>query len=317
MYYHYPNETTIAGNPMTIQLVRNLKPDPQAQRSIRQALIITLAGNAILAAGKAYASWLSGSAALYADAANSISDVLYSLLMILGLWLAMQPPDISHPQGHSRFEPLVGLVVAGSMTIAGYEAGRAAIMRMISGATAIEPGLPTIVLISGGVIKTAMYFAIIRISRKLNSPTLRTVAKDNFTDILTSAGAFLGALGSSLIHPLLDPIAGIIVSVVIFKAVFEAAKENLAFLTGAGADEEMRKKIIDLARSVPGVENVHHVMTEYVGPKLMIDVHINVDGSLPLNDTHAINDNVIHALQELPDVDRAYVHLEPDDWQDE
>ena len=83
--------------------------------------------------GKAYASYITGSVALYADAANSISDVLYSLLMILGLWLAMQPPDISHPQGHSRFEPLVGLAIAGSMTLAGYEAGRTAIERFING----------------------------------------------------------------------------------------------------------------------------------------------------------------------------------------
>jgi len=301
---------------MSIQFVRSMKPDPQAQRSFRKALIITLVGNIILAAAKAYAAWLSGSTALYADAANSVSDVLYSLLMSLGLYMAMQPPDLSHPQGHSRFEPLVGMAIAISMSIAGYEAGRAAILRMISGATAIKPGLPTIILISGGVVKTAMYFAIIRISRQMDSPTLRAVAKDNFTDILTSVGAFLGALGSSLIHPLLDPIAGGVVAIFIFKAVYEAAKENLAFLTGAGADEEMRQRIIDTAQNVPGVENVHHVMTEYAGPKLVIDVHINADGSLPLNESHAINDDVIHALEALPGVDRAYVHLEPDDWQD-
>jgi cation diffusion facilitator family transporter len=301
---------------MTIQLVRNIKPDPQAKRSFRKALIITLAGNALLATGKAYASWLTGSAALYADAANSVSDVLYSLLMILGLWLAMQPPDISHPQGHSRFEPLVGLAIAASMTIAGYEAGRTAIMRMISGGAAIDPGLPTIVLIISAVVKIGMYIAMMRIARRLNNPTLKTVAKDNFNDVLASGGVFLGALGSSLLHPLLDPIAGGVVALLIFKAAFEAAKENLAFLTGAGASEEMRQLIIDTANSVPGVKNVHHVMTEYVGPKLVIDVHINADGNLPLKQTHAINDNVIHALEKLPDVDRAYVHLEPDDWQD-
>lgn len=301
---------------MTIQLVRDLAPDPEKKRGFRKALAITLAGNTLLAAGKAYASCLTGSAALYADAANSVSDVFYSLLMILGLWLAMQPPDLSHPQGHSRFEPLVGLAIATAMGIAGYEAGRTAIIRLINGGAAIDPGLPTIVLILSAVIKAGMYAAMMRIARELGSPTLKTVAKDNFNDVLSSSGVFLGTLGSSLLHPLLDPIAGGLASLVIFKAAFDTAKENLNFLTGAGANEEMRQQIIDTARSIPGVQNVHHVMTEHVGPKLVIDVHINVDGSLPLNQTHAINDNVIHALEALPEVDRAYVHLEPDDWQD-
>jgi cation diffusion facilitator family transporter len=301
---------------MTIQLVRDQVPNPEEKRSFRKALAITLAGNLVLAAGKAYASYLTGSVALYADAANSISDVLYSLLMILGLWLAMQPPDLSHPQGHSRFEPLVGLAIAGSMTLAGYEAGRTAIERFINGGAAIDPGLPTIVLILSAAVKVGMFFAIRRIARKLRNATLETVAKDNFNDVLSSGGVFLGALGSSLLHPLLDPIAGGLVALLIFKSAFETAKENLSFLTGAGASEEMRQQIIDIVSAVPGVQNVHHVMTEYVGTKLVIDVHINVDGSLPLIESHTINDEVIEAIEALPDVDRAYVHLEPDGWKD-
>ncbi|MDX9864372.1 MAG: cation diffusion facilitator family transporter [Anaerolineaceae bacterium] len=301
---------------MTIQLVRDQTPNPEEKRSFRKALTITLAGNLVLAAGKAYASYITGSVALYADAANSVSDVLYSLLMILGLWLAMQPPDISHPQGHSRFEPLVGLAIAGSMTLAGYEAGRTAIERFINGGAAIDPGLPTIVLILSAAVKVGMFFAIRRIARELRNATLETVAKDNFNDVLASGGVFLGALGSSLINPLLDPIAGGLVALLIFKSAFVAAKENLSFLTGAGASEEMRQQIIETARAVPGVEDVHHVMTEHVGPKLVVDLHINVDGSLPLIESHKINDTVIEAIEALPDVDRAYVHLEPDGWKD-
>ena len=75
-------------------------------------------------------------------------------------------------------------------------------------------------------------------------------------------------------------------ALLIFKAAFEAAKENLSFLTGAGASEEMRQQIIETVRAVPGVQNVHHVMTEHVGPKLVVDLHINVDGSLPLIESH-------------------------------
>ena len=67
---------------------------------------------------------------------------------------------------------------------------------------------------------------------------------------------------------------------------------------------------------IPGVLRVHHIMTDYVGPRLMIDLHINVDGSKTLIEVHKISDQVIQRLEEFPGVDRAYVHVEPHDWVD-
>ncbi|NTV36712.1 MAG: cation transporter, partial [Anaerolineaceae bacterium] len=125
-----------------MQWVRDYQPIADQSRLYRTALIITLGGNLLLAVGKAIAAYITQSAALYADTANSFSDVVYSLLMVVGLLIAIAPPDISHPQGHSRFEPLIGLVVTLSMTFAGFEAARASIERFMSGGAVIAAGLP-------------------------------------------------------------------------------------------------------------------------------------------------------------------------------
>ncbi len=294
-----------------MQWIRDHQPDPERDQAYKKALIITLAGNIFLAVGKGIVSYLTGSAALYADTANSVSDVIYSLAMVFGIWYAIQPPDLSHPQGHSRFEPLVGLVVSIMMAIAGYEAIRTSIGRFITGAEAIQINLPTIILLVSAAIKTGMFFIIRKMAQATDSPSLRVTAKDNLSDVLTSLAAFFGILGSSFIHPLLDPAAGVLVSLWIFKAVYEAVKENLKYLTGAGADEALRQKITQTANGVDGVRNVHHMMSDYVGPKLIVDMHINLPGHASLDEVHDISDRVIDALQALPEVDRAYVHIEP------
>jgi len=294
-----------------MQLIREHQPDPDKIRAYRTALIITLVGNVLLAFGKGVASYLTGSTALYADTANSVSDVFYSFAMVLGLWLAIQPPDLSHPQGHSRFEPLVGLVVSVMMGIAGYEALRTSISRFLSGAEAIALDLPTIVLLISAAVKAGMFVIVRNLANIADSPSLRISAKDNLSDVLTSLAAFIGILGSGLIHPILDPVAGFLVSLWIFKAAFDAGKENLGFLTGAGADDELRQKIIKVANKVEGVQNVHHMMSDYVGPKLVVDLHINLPGEASLDEVHDIEDRVIAALEEMPEVDRAYVHVEP------
>jgi cation diffusion facilitator family transporter len=292
--------------------VRDYLPQPEVARLYRQALIITVVGNVLLAVSKGTIAWISGSVALYADAANSASDVIYSFLMVFGLWAAQRPPDISHPQGHSRFEPLVGLMVTLSMGFAGYEAARAAIERFIHGAIAIEPGWPTVVLLASALVKAGMFVVISRFARQLGSPTLATTAKDHLSDVLTSIAAFIGALGSTYIHPLTDPIAGLLVAGWIFRAALTAGKENLDFLTGAGASPELRQQVVDMAASVPGVLRVHHTMTEYVGPRLVVDLHINVDGTMSLDKAHIIADEIITRLEKMPEIDRAYVHIEPE-----
>lgn len=297
-----------------MQWVRDYLPQPKTARLYRTALLITVCGNVLLAGSKGLVAYLSGSVALFADAANSISDVVYSLLMVLGLWMAQRPPDLSHPQGHGRFEPLVGLVVTASMTYAGFEAARASLERFASGGIAIEPGLPLLVLIFSAGIKTGMYFSIVSIARRVNSPTLKTTARDNISDVLTSMAALAGTVGSTLLSPLADPIAGIMVAGWIFRNAFIAGRENLGFLTGAGASEELRQQVVMRAKSIKGVRDVHFASVEYVGPKLVADLHINLDGDLSLERAHAISDQVIAAVEELPDVDRVYVHLEPLGW---
>ena len=296
--------------------VRDYTPQPEKQRLYSQALWITILGNVLLAISKGIVAHFSGSVAVYADAANSVSDVIYSFLMVLGLWAAQQPPDLSHPQGHSRFEPLVGLIVTFSMTLAGYEAARASLVRYLQGGKVVEPGLLTIVLLVAAAVKAWMYFTTRRIGQKLNSPTLITTAQDNLSDMLASVAAVAGGLAAYYINPLLDPIAGFLVAAWILRAAFRAGRENLHFLTGGGASEELRHKIVAITEEVPGVIGVHHLMTEYVGPRLVIDMHVNVDGKTPLNQSHAISDEVIARVQSLPEVDRAYVHIEPENWID-
>jgi cation diffusion facilitator family transporter len=274
-------------------------------------MLITIVGNLVLAIGKGIVAYTSDSTALYADAANSISDLLYSLLLTWGLWMAQRPPDLSHPQGHSRFEPLAGLIIAAAMTFAGYEAGRVAVIRFLAGGAAIPAGWPMVVLALSALTKVGMYASIRRIAMRTASSGLHAVASDNLADVLTSMAAFLGTLGSQYLHPVADPVAGVIVAGWIFRSAYGVWRENLSYLTGAGAPTELRGKIVDTANTVAGVIQVHQVIAEHAGPELVADVHINVDGNLPLFDAHAIEDEVRTRIEALPGVDRAYVHVEP------
>jgi len=294
-----------------MQWIRNHTANLVEDGIFKKALLITFFGNLFLAVFKGMSAYLTGSSALYADAANSVSDVLYSMMMVLGLWMSRRPPDLSHPQGHGRFEPLVGIGIMLSMFYAGYAAIRESLNRFIEGGSVIELGLPMVTLAVSVLVKLWMYYSIQRYGKILNNSTLITAAKDNLSDVLTSIAAFIGVIGSNLISPIVDPIAGIIVSMWIFRNAFNAGKENLGYLTGKGASEDVRDKIVETAGSVPGVLGVHQTITEYIGTRLVVDLHIDMDGSITLDEAHRITDEVTNKVEELMEVDRAYVHVEP------
>jgi len=296
-----------------LESVRCDSSDSERQRLYRRAILIAVAGNALLAAAKSVIAWASGSSAVLSDAANSLSDMFYSLMMAVGLYLAQQPADEGHPQGHSRFEPLVSLLIAAAMGVAGFTALRESVRRFLSGGEAIKPGWPMVVLLSGALIKGVMYLLVRRIGERTNSPAIQASARDNLADIMTSGAALLGVMGSNAVHPLLDPAAGVLVSLWIFRATWEILYENLGYLTGRGAPPEMTARIAKAASSVSGVLSVHQVIADHVGPELRVDMHIDVDGELALNQAHAIANQVRKQVEALPEVGLAFVHLEPAD----
>jgi cation diffusion facilitator family transporter len=208
-------------------------------------------------------------------------------------------------------------MVTAAMAFAGFEAARNAYVRFSDETiSAIAPDLPTMILLASAAIKAAMYGSINRISKKIHSPTLATTARDNLSDVLASLAAFVGVLASNFLHPAADPVVGFLVAIWILRNAFLAGRENLGFLTGRGATKDEIDRFIAAAQEVPGVIRVHHMVTDYVGPRLMLDLHINVDGNTSLHHAHQISDAVKKRLEEFPEVDRAYVHLEPHDWED-
>jgi cation diffusion facilitator family transporter len=296
---------------MSLERVRQQQPDPGRRRLYRSAILVALAGNTLLAGAKAGAAWISGSTAVLSDALNSLSDTLYSALLAAGLHIAQQPADEGHPQGHSRFEPIVGLLVAMAMAAAGLTAIWQGVNRFVIGAGVVEPGWPTAVLLASGAVKLAMYFIVMRIGLKAASPAIRATARDNLADVLISFTALVGVWASNLVHPLLDPAAAIAVSLFVFRAAWQVGYENVGYLTGRGASSRLTSEIAAAASAVAGVLNVHQVVADHVGPRLRVDMHIDVDPQITLLAAHAIADAVQAEVEALDEVDLAFVHLEP------
>ena len=296
------------------QPIRHVRPshiDPVRMRLYQRAIWIAVLGNGALALAKGAVAWLSGSTALLATAVDSTTDLVYTLFMAWGLWYSQRPADESHPQGHARVEPIVSAVIALMMGLAGLEVVRQAINRLQGEPAAFAWGLPAAVLLGSALVKVIMFLLVRRLGQKAHSPAIMASAKDNLADVISSGTALAGVVAASWIHPLADPLAALAVSIWIFRNAAGILVENLGYLTGRAAEPELLERINVAARHVEGVQGVHRVIADYVGPQVRAELHVEVDGDITFHDAHRISNAVRDAVEDLDEVDLAFVHLEP------
>ncbi|MBD3388167.1 MAG: cation diffusion facilitator family transporter, partial [Candidatus Altiarchaeales archaeon] len=175
-----------------VQQIDQEKIAPHTKHIYFEAGALSLLGNLLLLVSKGAIAWLTGSSAIYASAAESASDLAYNTLMMIGLWIALQPPDPQHPHGHQRVESLISLFIGLVMGMAAYGAASKGIGTWEAGPARIVSAWPFVVLPLTFCVKGGMYYTVRGFARRTNSAALLASARDNLTDMISSAIALVG-----------------------------------------------------------------------------------------------------------------------------
>ena len=124
------------------------------QQIIRTSIVGIIA-NIFLASFKALVGLISGSIAIIMDAVNNLSDVLSSVITIVGTKLSARPADAKHPFGHGRIEYFSAIIISIIIIIAGFSS------LIESGKKIINPTVPDYTTLTLVVIIVAIGVKIV------------------------------------------------------------------------------------------------------------------------------------------------------------
>lgn len=271
--------------------------------------------NAALAAVKFAGGVFGHTYALIADAAESLLDILSSLLVWGGFRVSARPPDADHPFGHGKAEPLAGLAVAVFIFLMSGWVARSAIHEIMTPHRA--PAWWTLLLLGGVIVTKAWFSRRMGIAgEQAGSTTLGIEAMHHWSDAMTSAAAFVGisiALWGGPGWETADDWAALFASVIIaFNGVAMFSKA-LGDVMDAAVPEKLDAEIRGLALSVPGVLALDKVRVRKSGLAHFVDIQVRVDGNLTVRAghdiAHAVKDALLasapHAITDVS------VHIEP------
>lgn len=277
---------------------------------IYRPIWLSIVGNLFLALIKLIVGFLYSSIALISDGVHSLSDVITSVIGYAGIKISSKPPDKSHPFGHSRFEPMVAFLIGEALLIVAYEIGRNAVHRIIEGGAIEVNSLMLGVTVLSILLKEAMFRYSVHVGRKLNSQILVADAYHHRSDSLSSVAVLVGLGAQELGFMHGDAIAGLLVAVFLLKVSLEVILENVRYLTGQAPPFEVCEEIKERALGVPKVLGVHDLRAHHVGSKLHVELHIEVPPELSLKEAHDVSEEVKRRIEELPEVEMAFVHVD-------
>lgn len=267
------------------------------EKSIIRVSIIGILANIILAGFKFAVGYTAHSVAIMADALNNASDVLSSVITIIGTKLASLPADKSHPFGHGRAEYLTAAVISGIVLYAGIEALIESGKRIIWPVEPEHSTMTLIVVAAGVVVKILLGHYVKSQGEKLSSDSLKNSGADALMDSAVSSTTLIGAIAFMFFGVNLEAWLGVFISVMIIKASVDMFLETTSKILGERENSELTRAIKATICESEGVYGAYDlILTNYGPDKLMGSVHIEVPDTWTAGKIDEVSREIMHRV---------------------
>ena len=275
------------------------------EKEIYKVTLVGSAGNAALLSFKFVAGILGNSSAMIADAVHSLSDFVTDILVLVFVSISAKPQDESHDYGHGKFETIASFLIGLALMAAATGIVVSGVLKLLTwcdGEKLETPGWIALwAALLSIVVKELLYQYTAYKGRRLESQVMKANAWHHRSDALSSIGAAIGIGGAIWLGErwaVLDPLASIFVGLMLVKVVYELLKSSIGELTECSLPAETEQEIIDIIQSFGDVQEPHNLRTRRIGNNMAIEIHIRMDGRLPLDAVHERATTIERKLKE-------------------
>lgn len=275
--------------------------------------------NLLLVGLKAVAGLVGHSAAMISDAVHSLSDFVTDIVVLVFVRVSARPQDEDHDYGHGKYETLATLFIGLALAAAAVGivvSGAGKLARWLQGEDLPAPGKIALWAALGSIVAKELLFQYTRIKGKhLDSKALEANAWHHRSDALSSVGTAIGIGGAILLGSrwtVLDPLASIVVGAMLVKVAWDLLGPSFGELTDSSLPADTEQEMLAIIRGVPGVEDPHNLRTRRIGNRIAAEVHIRLDGTLPLSEAHEKASEVERRFKDrFGAQSHIIVHMEP------
>lgn len=294
-----------------IKNYRNVHDSAVRERYGTLASITGIVCNLLLAALKFVMGVLSGSLAVMADAANSLSDAAGSIVTLITVRLSNKPVDSEHPFGHGRMEYIGSLAVGALILLMGFSLLKDSITAIFHPEALSMNWMVAAALVIGVLVKLWLFVFYRRLGRAVDNGTLLAASKDSLGDVLSTGAVLISVLVNLAFGWCLDGYIGLVVAVIVLRGGVEVCRETLDQLLGGKPDPERIRQIRELLLNHEGILGVHDLVVHDYGPgRCVASVHAEVSADGNILTIHEMIDNAEREVEQKLHIPIC-IHMDP------
>ncbi len=276
----------------------------------------SLAISVLMLIGKLTAYFLTGSAAIMADASESIVHLAATGFAAYSLWYSLQPADDCHPYGHGRISFFSAGFEGALVFVASFAVIGSGILELRRGTGLQDIGVGLAITAVLAIVNLALGVTLVAIGRRTHSIVLIANGKHVLTDVYTTAAAIIGlVLVLATGKEILDALAAIVIGFFIMAGGFSLLRSAVAGLMDR-MPKELNRQLDDAikqSRSGSIIKDIHETRARLISDEIWLEMHVLVDGSIPVTEAHDAVTEFERALEQAMSGHRLHVvsHIEP------
>jgi cation diffusion facilitator family transporter len=266
--------------------------------------------NLLLFILKIWASIVSGSIALAADAWHTLSDSISSVVVVVAAKLASKKADKEHPFGHGRWEQIASLFIAVILAVIAFGFLESSIRNFMDKDTVEYGKLAVIVTAVSIVIKELLAQYAFYIWRKTGNSSVKADGWHHRSDALSSVVVLAGILFAKQFW-WIDSVLGAIIALMLFYAAFEILKEAIDKILGEEPEQDLINKLTNEIQSIYNNDlQLHHLhIHNYISHK-ELTFHIRLNKDLTIEKGHKIATDIEEIILDKFGMTTT-IHVEP------
>lgn len=285
----------------------------QLARNERVAINASNVANLVLFLAKVYASFESRSLAVIASTLDSLLDLLSGFILWFTAYAMKKPNQYRYPIGKQRMQPVGIVIFASVMATTGlqilFESGRELVTRAQPERDPNKEKWMIGIMVSVTVVK----FVLVVYCRRFNNEIVRTYAQDHLFDVITNSIGLGSAVLAIKFYWWIDPIGAILIALYTMSNWGKTVVDNVRSLIGRTAPPEYLAKLTYLIwNHHKEIKHIETVRAYTFGCQYFVEVHIVLPQDMSLDQAHDIGETLEEKLEQLPGVERAFVHVDFD-----
>jgi cation diffusion facilitator family transporter len=275
---------------------------------------LSLAVAVVLLGAKTYASVVTGSSAIYSDAAESVVHVFAVAFAAWALRLSHKPADDTHHFGHDKISFISsgfeGAMISAAAALILYQAG----MQFVHGVNLSNLGIGLWITAGAAVTNLALGLSLIKVGKKSGSSLLRANGLHVLTDVWSSVAVIIAITLISITGwRMWDPIFAVIAALNILRVGLGLIRESLGGLLDEADPviEKQARDILDIETASRGL-TYHNFRHRHSGRAHWIEFHLVFPDETSVGEAHDLATEIEAAVAAvIAPEGRVITHLEP------